>query len=31
MKLFTAAERRGAIIYKCNDWVLAALPTAKAT
>ena len=30
MKLFAAAERRGAIIYKCTDWVMAALPTAKA-
>ena len=30
MKLFAAAERRGAIIYKCTDWVIAALPTAKA-
>ena len=30
MKLFAAAERRGAIVYKCTDWVMAALPTAKA-
>jgi len=30
MKLFAAAERRGAIVYKCTDWVVAALPTAKA-
>jgi hypothetical protein len=30
MKLFDAAERRGATVYKCKDWVLAVLPTAKA-
>ena len=30
MKLFAAAERRGAIVYRCTDWVMAALPTAKA-
>ena len=30
MKLFAAAERRGAIVHKCTDWVVAALPTAKA-
>jgi hypothetical protein len=30
MKLFTAAERRGATVYKCKDWVLVALHTAKA-
>lgn len=28
MKLFAAAEKRGAAIYKCADWVLAALKTA---
>jgi len=30
MKLFAAAEKRGATVYKCADWVIAALPTAVA-